>query len=181
MKWTEEDLPREGAGRDELERFYGYSLTDVIDKDIQTITRWAFAHELLDLREQFKKDPAAPNLIPRGLFSCARADFAMPRWLGDAYVKAWRSVHAQHAKDSWEAVFGKPYPKGSQREARRSKARYQAAIYLYIRSLKATHPETPIDPWLFEQVGRHFGVGSSTTVSNWYYEYKRNREADLNR
>ena len=133
MKWTKEDLPREGAGRDELEQFYGYGLTDVIDKDVQMITRWAFAHELLDLREQFEKDPTAPNLIPRGLFLCARADFAMPRWLGDAYVKAWRKVHAMCESKSYDDVFGKPYPKGSHLSTIRDKKMYQSTVFLYIK------------------------------------------------
>ena len=98
-------------------------------------------------------------------------DLPVPRWCAMGYLTAFRDVIQYRAK-SWDDVFGKPHNKGVHLEAKREHREKSFLVYYRIKDILGTEPETPIDGYLFERVGKNLGIGGKTKTETWYYEWK---------
>ena len=128
-------------------------------------------HYLLGLEKRYL-ETKSPEVIPEAVFVCAMNDFPMPEWCAMAYIAAFRDVK-QFRAGSWDDVFGRPHQKGTHLEAKRQKREKEAAVYLMVKELKEADPETPIDGYLFEKIGRSLAIGSKTLTENYYYAFKK--------
>src|SRR5688572_20847980 len=81
------------------------------------------------------------------LFICLSSRKSVPRWVGDAFEKAFWTVTSAGAR-SWDDVFGKPWPKGARLKDARTRIEYRYQIWHYCRSLHANG--MPIGAELFE-------------------------------
>lgn len=93
----------------------------------------------------------------------------MPRWCALAYIKAFRSVKGFRAK-SWDDVFGRPHPKGTQLDAKRKQREKEFVVYNMVLE---RNPGDAIDGALFEKIGRQLGIGGKTLVEEYYYNVKK--------
>ena len=105
---------------------------------------------------------------------CASDDVPMPNWVATAYVKCFEACRIGEAK-SWDDVFGKPHPKGSNLSAILKRHKNQWPLVNRIRELKAADPTLALDEGLFEKVGKEFGLGK-TLASEYYYDAKQTAE-----
>jgi hypothetical protein len=105
------------------------------------------------------------------IFICAMNGFAIPMWCAQAYIDAVREVRHFRAK-SWDDVFGKPHPKGTQLKAKKSELYKSPVVYNRVTEIKQRNPETPIDRSLFEKIGKEFGL-SGSLAERYYYEIKK--------
>ena len=101
-------------------------------------------------------------------------NFLMPKWLQRAYRIAYRKVRHYNA-GSWDEVFERPHPKNTQLETKREKRLKSFKIYNRVNEIIMNEPNTPIDKYLFERVGRDLGIGGATKISEIYYTIKKNR------
>ena len=113
---------------------------------------------------------------------CANHDLPLPDWASRAYIAAYDQVLTCHS-NSWDEVFGKPYPKGKQLGSLREEREKKFAIYFRIEDLRKAHYEVqddgshklvssiPIAEELFERVGVEFGI-KKTRCSVLYYKAK---------
>jgi len=134
------------------------------------VANWTDAHYMKDLENEYKKS-CNPSIILKAVFTCAMNDFKLPKWLQRAYIDAYRKVRHYRAA-SWSAVFGRPHPKGTHLNAKRELRENKYNIYFLIEKIIESEPETPIDGYLFERVGRELGIGGKTKISDIYYEVK---------
>lgn len=104
--------------------------------------------------------------LMRAIFECAKCELPLPEWVAKAYLRAYHKV-AQCEEKSWDAVFGKPYPKGTNLEALKKKRNLKFAVFNTIISAVKSDPDTAIDAGLFEKVGREFNIGK--TLAEEYY------------
>ncbi len=174
-----DDLPYgDTPGRDELKALYimaqdeamaaTMSWAEKSDGKRSPMERWVAAQELRVWRKQYQK--GEKKAITEGLYLCALNDIPLPKWLAFSYLAAFRKVIFFKAK-SWDDVFGRPHPKGTQLLAKRDKREKMFSLYNRIHEIKQRSPDTPIDESLFEKVGKEFGLGKSLT-NEYYYEAK---------
>lgn len=134
------------------------------------IARWTGAQSLVEL-EKAHNETQNPAIILEAIYHCTLNDFAIPEWCALAYLNAYRKVTHFKAK-SWDDVFGRPHPKGTHLDARREELVQGHEVYRRINEIKAAEPETPIDEYLFERVGRELAIGGKTKVAKIYYTFK---------
>ena len=135
------------------------------------IQKWIDAHYFKALEKEYKKSKNK-SIILEAVFVCTLNDFDLPEWLKEAYRMAYRKVRHYKA-GSWSEVFGDAHPKGMHRDAKREAREKNHLVYLRIREILDAEPETPVDGYLFERVGREFGIGSKTKISEIYYKVKK--------
>ncbi len=107
---------------------------------------------------------------------CALRGLVMPDWLASAFLKRYRAVtHARAA--SWDDTlsFGRPYPKGTNIQARHKAFRLMFHVYNEVSLIRQKEPWTPIDKGLFERVGGPLGLGA-TLAEEYYYAAKKRLE-----
>lgn len=121
-----------------------------------------------DCEKRFATGDLGSLLI--AIWCCAKDKQPLPEWASKAFITAYESGVAGEAK-SWDDVFGKPYPKGSNLNAIKKRMEKRGALANRIRQLKIDDPSIAIDETLFERVGAEFGVGK-TLASEFYYEVK---------
>jgi hypothetical protein len=102
-------------------------------------------------------------------------DLPIPAWLTLAYLQAFRDIYQYRAK-SWDDVFGKPHPKGTHLDAKRQEWEKSILVYHRVKEILRNEPGTPIDGYLFERVGREFGIGGKTLTEKYYYSWKNELE-----
>ncbi|MFA7423552.1 MAG: hypothetical protein WCZ16_00710 [Desulfosarcinaceae bacterium] len=175
-------LPAEGAGREELRQLYNWTVEEAIEAQeewrkadlgrfaVGPLFRWVAAQELLKIGQLYEKEKN-PAFILRALFLCSFRSLPIPEWCEHAFVTSVRKVTRYKAK-SWDDVFGKPHPKSTNLFAKRQRLEKAPLVYDRIRKIKRESPETPIDGFLFEKVGREFGIGGKTTTEEFYKEGK---------
>jgi hypothetical protein len=102
---------------------------------------------------------------------CGTAGLKMPLWLVYAFNRKYDAVLNFQAV-SWDAPesFGKPYPKGIVRAAKRKKRVLSVAVLNAVRLEKQT-TGAAIDKALFEKVGDPLGLG--VTLADEYYQYAK--------
>ena len=125
---------------------------------------------MLKIGQLYEKEKN-PAFILRALFLCSFRSLPIPEWCEHAFVTSVRKVTRYKAK-SWDDVFGKPHPKSTNLFAKRQRLEKAPLVYDRIRKIKRESPETPIDGFLFEKVGREFGIGGKTTTEEFYKEGK---------
>jgi hypothetical protein len=106
---------------------------------------------------------------------CATYREPLPDWAAAAYREAFESVRTGRAK-SWDAVFGKPYPKGSHGAAIYKRQTVMWPIFNAVLQFRAKDKKVALDTALFERVGKIFGIGK-TQVSEFYYEAKKRSDS----
>lgn len=107
--------------------------------------------------------------LMRAISECARCGLPLPDWAATAYLRAFRNVLKE---GSWDAVFGSPYPPGTQRDALRKMSELSIPVLLKVREIINSEPNTAIDSALFERVGKCFCIGKTTTAKYYYHAEK---------
>lgn len=179
-------LPIEGPGRDDLMQLYAWSLEDAIKAQDEwstlygpnvqgrgPICRWMGAQELKELHELYRTKNSAA--IIEALFVCSLNSLPIPRWCEMAFLASYRKVRHYKAK-SWDDVFGPPHPKGTHLKTKRQEREFGWKVYHRIQQVKKDDPSIPIDGWLFEKIGKEFGIGGKTLTEEYYYKWKNIHE-----
>lgn len=151
----------------EMEEMHG-------DPNIDEFARWVVAQEIMELDSKYK-ETQDPNIIPRVVFLCAREGFIIPDWAAKLYRAAFLKVKYYGAR-SWDDVFGKPHPKGTNIVAKQDFLMKRMTVYNRIKEIRESEPGTPIDGALFLRVGLELGIGGKTKVEEYYYSWKRELE-----
>lgn len=130
--------------------------------------QWAALHWLDDCRKNYEEDRYQ---LMTAIRICANHNLPLPDWAADAFIKAYDTVNNARAK-SWNTVFGNPYPKGTHLSALRKRRMKKFAVWNEITLILKTEPDIPVDEYLFETVGKKFGLGK-TLASEYYYAAKQ--------
>jgi hypothetical protein len=119
------------------------------------------------------------DAIMEGLYLCILCGFPIPEWLARAYIDAYSKVNRLLAR-SWDDVFGRPHPKGTNLLSKRKKLEAGLLIFCRISYIKNRWPQIPVNEELFERVGedvaRKIGLQKplkKTFVSECYSEFKK--------
>jgi hypothetical protein len=131
--------------------------------------RWVAAQELMTLYESYQEGDR--GAILKTLHICFSTHLPIPRWCELAYLNAFRKVKFYNAK-TWRAVFGNPHPKGTHIGAKKQEQDMGFRVYDRIKQIKEADPSVAIDGWLFERIGREFGIGGKTLTEEYYYKMK---------
>ncbi len=102
---------------------------------------------------------------------CANHDLPLPDWAARAFISAYDTILNFKAK-SWDDVLGAPIPKGAHLNVLRERRELKFGVLNRVHEILARAPETPIDQYLFETVGKEFGIGK-TLAAEYYYAAKR--------
>lgn len=143
------------------------------------LLRWQSAQKLKALGEIYLETKDAA-VIPQALYYCALNDFLIPEWCAYAYLEAFRKV-SHYKAGSWDDAFGRPHPQGTHLGAKRQQREKEFIVYNMISEIKLTEPDTPIDGYLFEKVGRKLGIGGKTLTEEYYYGAKKYLEEWLSK
>jgi hypothetical protein len=111
---------------------------------------------------------------------CGRVGLKIPQWAATAFTELFNKVFWADV-GSWDEAFGPAYPKGM--HLAKARLRFNIDLYLRVQELLDWRPGDPpaaewltepavIGEWLFEEVGKEFGLGK-TACSKRYYEEKR--------
>lgn len=103
---------------------------------------------------------------------CGTHSLVMPDWLVYAFNRRYDAVLNFRAL-SWDdsESFGRPYPKGTNRAAKRKKRVLSIAVFNDVRRSVESQPGTPIDKALFEKVGAEHAIGA--TLAEEYYRHAK--------
>lgn len=103
---------------------------------------------------------------------CGKHGLVMPEWLSYAFSRRYDAVVNCKAV-SWDdpLSFGRPYPKGVNKNAQRKAKFLRFAVWRDINTIRKSEPGTPIDKGLFERVGRPLSIGA-TLAEEYYYSAK---------
>lgn len=126
--------------------------------------QWAAMQTLKHLEGEFCKGDSWA--LMSAIRICAQHDLSMPDWASRAYISAYDRVLNAREK-SWDAVFGSPYPKGTNLNSLRKKQKMRPAVWSRIVETIKCNPEIPIDSCLFENIGKEFNIGK--TLAEEYY------------
>lgn len=174
-------LPTECINHDTIIQLYNWTFDDAAaaqtkfeDENPGTIAngplfQWRGAQELMELCESYHAGDKGAVL--KALHVCFFKHLPIPRWCEVAYLGAYRSVKFYNAK-TWGDVFGSPHPKGSHISTKKQETDYSFRVYDRIRQIKEDDPSIAIDGWLFEKVGKEFGIGGKTLTEEYYYKWK---------
>jgi hypothetical protein len=113
------------------------------------------------------------GVILYAILDCVERDQLLPVWLKKAFFDAFWSVQDWEVR-SWDDVFGKPHPKGTNLEATRNRILYPSKVYQRIEELREAGQAVGVA--LFEKVGRELGIGGKTLTEQFYYQEKRRRQ-----
>lgn len=118
-------------------------------------------------------------VVLRLLALCLTSGTKPPQWLSDAYI-------ARHAKvtsaqlPSWDAAFGRPWPKGTRLQQVRNKTRLQEAVHSAAWALAIAQPTRPLDDAFFHLVGQSKGIFKSAgQTKGIYYEAVKSGAASI--
>lgn len=112
--------------------------------------------------------------LMQAIHVCGIDRIPLPDWVASAYSRCFESVRMARAK-SWDDVFGKPFPKGSNLIAIHKRRKHQWDLVNRIRLIRESEPGTALDAALFERVGKEFGLGRSL-AQDYYYEAKQHAD-----
>lgn len=99
---------------------------------------------------------------------CAEFDIPPAEWIRAGMKEAIKSL-TQYKSKSLDQAFGFEIPKGLNLNAKREKKRLEVPVYLRVLKLKT---EMPVDDYLFEKVGKEFGI-SSGKAKQFHYNVIR--------
>jgi len=177
----EDHLPSESAGIDEMMQFYKWNFAEAATAqtkyEVQNpeqiakgpIFRWQGAQELMELQKSYQSGDN--GAILKALHICFSKQLPIPKWCSTAYLNKYRQVKFYQAK-TWGDVFGNPHPSGTHLATKKQEIDYSFRVYDRIKQIKADDPSIPVDGWLFERVGKEFGIGGKTLTEEYYYKWK---------
>jgi hypothetical protein len=105
---------------------------------------------------------------------CNVRQIPLPSWVDEKFLQA-KALLETGKLESWDEIFGKPYPKGMTRTGAHTRS-LATEIWIEVRQLHQQDPKKyPLAEGLFETVGRKLGkkVGrklGKSTVSKLYYD-----------
>lgn len=126
-------------------------------------SQWVALQNIKQFEEAFNKGKGWALML--AICDCARCNLPLPDWVAKGYLRAYYKVVWCEEK-SWDAVFGKPYPKGTNLKALKKKRELKTAVWNTIINIVKTS-DTAIDSQLFERVGNKFNIGK--TLAEEYY------------
>jgi len=103
------------------------------------------------------------------IYYCCLMKRPLPEWLRRAFLTAYNTKTGYEIK-SWDDAFGQPHPKGKHVDRERLKFKLR---HILVQRVEELQSEMPIDKKLFEKIGKELGIGGSTTISDIYYEERR--------
>jgi len=179
-------LPIEGPGRDDMMKVYSWSIEDAIKAQDEwearygphvvgrgPLFRWVGTQELKELYDIYRA--GKPHAILDALHVCSLNSLPIPRWCEMAYLAAYRKVRQYKAK-SWDDVFGRPHPTGTHIKTKRQEREFSLRVYYEVERIKRKDPAVAIDGFLFESIGKKFGIGGKTLTEEYYYKEKNRRK-----
>lgn len=139
----------------------------LIHDDPLPATQHYFETEWLPELEELAKEDKF--YLMKAIAVCSRLGLPLPKWIRESFLDAFSRVSLGNInKNSWDEVLGTPHPKGKHMGALREFVECTPKIYNEINSLKNKHAGLATDEYLFEQVGRKYGIGK-TKASDLYY------------
>jgi hypothetical protein len=94
-----------------------------------------------------------------------------PKWAMDYYRANYVKIMDFQAK-SLDEAFGKPFPKGTNINAKRKYQQLRIAVLETVMRIKGREPDLPFGDILFEEVGNIHGI-SKTVASEIYYKFMK--------
>lgn len=119
----------------------------------------------LDIAKE-KIEGGKKAVLLKAMHECLIMRKPLPEWLRLAFVQAYQSAYPFELK-SWDAVFGKPHPKGAHLKTRKQHFKLEYPICSRVDEFAAKGEN--VDKGLFERIGKEFGI-SGTTASTIYYK-----------
>lgn len=126
----------------------------------------AIKDDLDEYRRKF--DDGDKSSIMKAVKLCFKYERLPPQWAREAFLSAIEKID-NFDVNSWDKVFGTPYPKGKHLNSIKKKQRLIHGVWLSVRM--AYKNGASIDEGLFECIGSKFGIGK-TLASEYYYEYE---------
>lgn len=123
------------------------------------------------LRDEIEKDGSGFAVLG-AVRQCGVYGLVMPDWLVYAFNRRYDAVLNFRAL-SWDdpESFGRPYPKGTNKAAKRKKRVLSFAVLNDVNRLLKLQPARPIDKALFEEVGVAHAIGA--TLAEEYYRHAK--------
>jgi len=133
------------------------------------IEKWEAAQEIKFWHQKLCK--GEKKAIIESLYLCVLNDFLVPSWLTLAFLRAYRDVNHYRAA-SWDEVFGPPHRKGIHLKAKKDEKDKSVRVWVRVKQIQKTKGE-PIDEFLFESIGKEFGICRSLASKHYYSLEKR--------
>ena len=162
--------PWEWAGMTE-EEFVFHFVRDGLAGTASQLFQFFAVQHCIALREEVEEDGSGFAVLS-AVRQCGTYGLVMPDWLVYAFNRRYDAVLNFRAL-SWDdpESFGRPYPKGTNRAAKRKKRVLSFAIFNDVRFFVESQPGTPIDKALFERVGGEHAIGA--TLAEEYYRHAK--------
>lgn len=156
------DAYEETKGTDEYEEFLSEALKTIdLTRELQ----------LTFLQNKYEETGSGAYVL-EALDICCSDNAKPPQWVRSAFCEAYNKAKNRYEVKSWDEVFEPPHPKGSHLSTKQEHAKNLFRVFRRINEIRKDEPETPIDGYLFERVGRELGLGSKTKIEGIYYEFK---------
>jgi hypothetical protein len=104
---------------------------------------------------------------------CAQNGAMIPAWLAEAIDHVWTFEKVGNANRSWDEIFGKPLPKGTQPAAQKRRLELQEKIFDRVQELHKTGKS--INKTLYAEIGDEFDGISAGYVEKLYGLEKKRR------
>lgn len=127
--------------------------------------RWDAWNRLSEYKAAYEE--GNKEVLFSALRNCAAHNLPMPNWLADAYCMG-HDLWLSYRKPTLDEAFDVKPPKGTHINKLKELRTLKVAIPLFVRKLQETG--RAIDPHLFEDVGKEFGV-SGSKARDIYYKY----------
>jgi hypothetical protein len=108
-----------------------------------------------------------PGVLLDAIDLCARAALPMPLWLAEAFTERY-ARWASYEAETLDVAFDVERPKGKHLGTQAERERLRHAVVFEVE--RRHRDGANIDTSLFEAIGREFGIGGHTKVSEIYYE-----------
>lgn len=130
------------------------------------LCQWQALHDLDGLGKSFESGDRAALFA--AIRICASRDLPLPPWAVVAFIAGYDAVLNCRA-DSWDDVFGRPWPKGFHLGRARHRRHKRFQIFHRIRDIRESNPDQVLDDRLFEEIGKEFAV-AKTLCKKLYYQ-----------
>ena len=103
------------------------------------------------------------------IYFCLKAGVVVPPWAAEAFGEGYRAVIDKRIA-SWDAAFGRPWPKGKHLATARRNDRLRWQVHDAVRW------QRPKDENLFAKVGKQFGIKRSKCRDLYYNADRKIRD-----
>lgn len=173
---------QEGLERVDLKKLYAWHLDEALKaeaeyeslcgpdiNEVGPYFRWLASVKAEELYEVFQNGDN--SAILETIYICSLHSLLLPRWCQTAFGSAYRKVRGFEVK-SWDNVFGRPHSKNVKIGAKYDEIQKGLPLYARVTKIKQNDPAKAIDRFLFEDVGKEFGI-SGTLADQYYYKWKK--------